>query len=232
MRLMANRGKSKQEHNTPLESSALAYDESKKLHELQTMVLQKGYEARERVLSEAKTEVEKWLDEKTKGLNAQVSAIKADAIKRCNDISKRQIAEAETKRDKDRLRFQSGLVERALLDLQNALVALETRGDYDAILTGMAAEICGALVSSKEQGKGQKVKLRLRSEDSSHGEGIARALMSRFPSIEVAFDATPAAIIGGVYIYSEEEKWHVSADWKSKVGEMADEVARAVLSEL
>jgi V/A-type H+-transporting ATPase subunit E len=224
---MANRGKSRQKKNAPsFAGSALAYDENKKLLELQTMVLQKGDEARERILSEARAEAAKWTEEKTKELGVMVSSIRADAAKRCDDISRRQISEAETKRDKDRLRFQSGLVDRALMDLQNALVAFENRHDYDAILTGLAAEICCTL------SKGQRVTLRLRKEDSSHGQSIAHALMTRFPGIEVAFDATPAAIIGGVYIYSEEEKWHVSADWKSKVGEMADEVARAVLSEL
>lgn len=230
---MARSEKSKGKKKMPdFAVGTLEYDENKKLRELQTMVLQKGTEAREQVLSAAKAEAEKWIEEKTKSLKAMVESIKADAVKRCNEISRRQISEAEAKRDKDHQRFQSGLVDRALMDLQNALVAFEDRHDYDAILTGLAAEVCGAIVSSKEQNKGQKVKLRLRAEDASHGEGIARALMSRFPDVEVAFDATPAAIIGGVYIYSEEEKWHVSADWKSKVGEMADEVARAVLSEL
>ncbi|GHV44590.1 hypothetical protein FACS1894204_01950 [Synergistales bacterium] len=229
MRLMANRGKSKKRRSAlSFENSALIYDENKKLHELQTMILQKGDETRERILSEAKSEAEKWTEEKTKGLNTMIVSIKADAAKRCDDISRRQISEAETKRDKDRLKFQGELVSRALIDLQNALVAFENRHDYDAILTGVAAEVCGALTLSK----GQKVTLRLRAEDSRYGESVARALMLRFPDIEVAFDATPAAIIGGVYIYSEEEKWHISADWKSKVGEMADDVARAVLSEL
>ena len=90
----------------------------------------------------------------------------------------------------------------------------------------MAAEACERFPG------GQKVKMRLRAEDASHGEAVARALKLRFPELDVAFDATPASIKGGVYLYSEEEKWRVVADWKTKVEEMADSVAKAVLAEL
>ncbi|MDR2522758.1 MAG: hypothetical protein LBC93_03540 [Synergistaceae bacterium] len=205
---------------------AVVYDERKKLTELQGMILSKGDAARERVLSEAREEAAKWVEEQTRQLESMVASIKADAAKRAKEITSRQLAEAEAVRDKSRLRLQSELVRKALVMLQNALSAFDKRPDYDAILTGVAAEACERFLG------GQKVKMQLRAEDASHGEAVARALKLRFPELDIAFDVTPAPIKGGVYLYSEEEKWRVVADWKTKVEEMADSVAKAVLAEL
>jgi V/A-type H+-transporting ATPase subunit E len=209
----------------------VTYDEKKKLSELQSIILHKGDLAREHILTEARSEAEKWADEQTRQLNAMVAGIKADAEKRSREITLRQMAEAESARDKDRLRLQSDLIRSALLDFQDALVNLSKRPDYDAILTGLAAEVCGRFPKSQMESR-RKVKMRLRMDDAPHGEAVARALNSRFPEIDVAFDAEPAPIIGGVLLYSEEEKWQVVADWKSKAEEMADDVAKAVLAEL
>jgi V/A-type H+-transporting ATPase subunit E len=203
-----------------------AYDEKKKLSELQTMILQKGDAERESILTKAREESEKWTEEQTRQLDVMLKSIRDDAAKRCADMSRRQLSEAESARDKSRLRFQNELIRRALMELQNALVAFAKRPDYEAILTGLAFEVCRDL---EQEGK---VVLRLREEDASYGEAVARALTSSFSNIDVAFDPTPARIIGGVYLYSEDGKWRVSADWKSKVEEMADDVARAVLAEL
>jgi V/A-type H+-transporting ATPase subunit E len=141
-------------------------------------------------------------------------------------MTSRQLIEAESNRDKDRLRLQNELIQKALALLQEALVAFDKRVDYDAILTGVAAEVCERLP------KGQEVKIRLRAEDVSRGDSVASALRARFPGIGVTFDAEPAPIIGGVLLYSEEEKWRVVADWKTKAEEMADAVAKAVMAEL
>jgi len=110
--------------------------------------------------------------------------------------------------------------------LQNALVDFSKRPDYDAILTGMAVEVCERFT------KGQKIRIRLCAEDKSHGETVIRALSLRFPDLDISFDPIPALIMGGVLLYSEEEKWRIVADWKSKVEEMADSVAKAMLAEL
>ncbi len=207
-------------------AGTVVYDEKKKLAELQSMVLHKGTEERTRILEEARAEADKWIAEQTKQLNAMVASIKSDAIKRSNEMTTRHLIEAETSRDKDRLRLQNELVHKALALFQDALVEFSKRSDYDAILTGVAAEVCGRLP------KGQKVKIRLRAEDLPYGETVADALGACFPEIDVSFDATPAPILGGVLLYSEEEMWRVVADWKSKVEEMADVVAKVVLAEL
>jgi V/A-type H+-transporting ATPase subunit E len=207
-------------------AGTVTYDEKKKLSELQSLILQKGSMARERILEEAKAEAEKWTSEQTRQLDAMVAGVKADAVKRAREIALRQMTDAESARDKDRLRLQSDLIRSALLAFQDALVGLSARPDYYAILTGVAAEVC------ERFSKSQKLKMRLRADDASHGETVARALRSRFPELDIAFDAEPAPIIGGVALYSEEEKWQVVADWKSKAEEMADDVAKAVLAEL
>jgi V/A-type H+-transporting ATPase subunit E len=201
-------------------------DKKKKLSELQAMVLRKGDQERERILEEARQEAEKWTVQRAKQLDDRVVGIKADATKRSYEMTSRQVAEAESTRDKERLRLRNELIQKALALLQDALVAFDKRPDYDAILTGVAAETCEKLP------KGQKVKIRLRAEDAAHGEPVASALRLRFPDIGVVFDAEPAPIVGGVLLYSEEEKWRVIADWKTKAEEMEDAVAKAVMAEL
>jgi V/A-type H+-transporting ATPase subunit E len=212
-------------------AGTVIYDEKKKLSELQSIILQKADLARERILTEARAEAEKWTDEQTRQLNAMAAGIKADAEKRSREIALRQMAEAENARDKDSLRLQSDLIRSALRAFQDALVGLAKRPDYDAILTGLAAEVCGRFPKSPAEPR-RKVKMRLRADDGPHGEAVAGALRSRFPELDIVFDAEPAPINGGEVLYSEEEKWQVVADWKSKAEEMADDVARAVLAEL
>jgi len=201
-------------------------DDKKKLSELRTMILNKGNSERERILTEARSEAAGWMEEQTKLLDAMVAAIKADATKRSYDMASRQLTEAESMRDKNLLRLQNELVNKALFLLQNALIDLSNRSDYDAILTGMAVEVC------ERFSKGQKVRIGLRAPDKSHGQTVTDALSLRFPDLDISFDPTPAPIMGGVLLYSEEEKWRITADWKSKVEEMADDVAKAVLAEL
>ena len=204
----------------------VVYDEKKKLSELQSMVLQKGDLERERILEEAHQEAVRWLAVQTAQLDAMVASIRADAAKRAQEVTTRQMIEAESARDRDRLRLQNELVRDALARFQDVLIDFSGRPDYVEILTGVAAEVCARFP------KGQKVRLRLRAEDSSHGRAVTDALKARFPDINIAFDEEAAPILGGVLLYSDEEKWRVVADWKSKVEEMADSVARAVLAEL
>ena len=213
------------ENRGTAESSSMV-DEKKKLNELRAMILHKGDAERERIRQEAFAEAQKWTDEHMKQLEAMISDIKTDAAQRSQEMATRQLIDAEAARDKDRLRLQNTLVQKALLMLQNALTAFDQRPDYDTILTGVAAEVCERLPS------GQKVKMCLRAEDASHGDFVASALRTRFPNLNIVFDRTPAVIVGGVLLYSEEEKWRVVADWKSKVEEMADLVAKTVLAEL
>lgn len=200
-------------------------DERKKLNELRASILSKGAEERERILKEARDGAERWLADHAAQLDATIRGIRDDAAKRAQDISARQLVEAGAHRDRERLRLQSDLVQEALASLQKALAGLSARADYEAILTGVAAEVCERLSEGR-------VALRLRAEDAPLGEGIVRALKARFPRLDLYFDATPELILGGVVLLSEEEKWRVSADWGSKIAEMTDSVAEAVLAEL
>ena len=136
--------------------------------------------AAKRALSgkEAEARAERWLADHTAQLDATVRSIRDDAVKQAQDISDRRLVEAGTSRDRERLRLRSGLVQEALASLQKALVGLSVWDDYDAILTGVAAEVCERLRSGR-------VGLRLRAEDAPLGEGIARALRARFPKLDV-----------------------------------------------
>ena len=212
--------------NAVKDAGAIEHDAGKKLSELKSIILSKGDAEHERIISEGREEAEKWTEEQKKQLDAMITAIRADATKRSYEMTSRQLVDSEIIRDKNRLRTQNELVNKALVLLQNALVGFSSRPDYDAILTGVAAEVCGKLP------KGQKVRMRLRAEEASHGKAVADALSLRFPDLDISFDRTPAPILGGVFLYSEEGKWRIIADWKAKVEEMADSVAKAVLAEL
>ncbi|MDR1048837.1 MAG: hypothetical protein LBL51_03700, partial [Synergistaceae bacterium] len=112
------------------EPGAVVYDEQEKLSGLRAMILRKGDLERERLLSDARAEAERWTEEQTKHLEAMVAGIRADAMKRAGELTARQWAEAETARGKDRLRLQNELARKALLAFQNALIAFDKRPDY------------------------------------------------------------------------------------------------------
>jgi V/A-type H+-transporting ATPase subunit E len=202
------------------------YDEKKKLFELQAIILSKGNEERERILSETRADLEKWTGEQAKRLETEVAAIQADAARRAGEIKTHCLIEAESSRDRERLRLQNELVQTALDQLLKELMAFEKRPDYDMILAGLASEIF------EKFPKGRKVSLRLRAEDAPLGETVVTILRRRFPEVETVFDPEPAPIEGGVYLYSEEEKWRVVSDWKTKARDMADGMAKAVLAAL
>ncbi|MDR3264409.1 MAG: V-type proton ATPase subunit E, partial [Synergistaceae bacterium] len=178
------------------------------------------------ILEEARLEADKWFAAQSAHLDAMARSIRADAEKRAREITARHMIEAEGARDRDRLRLQNELIRDAMTRFQKALVAFSERQDYEAILTGLTLEACAGV---SDRGK---VKMRLRAEDAARGPAVAEAVNARLPGSDVAFDPTPAAISGGVLLYSEEGKWRVTADWKSKVEELSDVVARAVLAEL
>jgi V/A-type H+-transporting ATPase subunit E len=203
-----------------------ADDGDRKLAELQAMILRRADQERERILQEATAEADKWFETHSAQLDAAVRSIKSDAEKRAREITARQMIDAESTRDRDRLRLQNELILKALERFRNALAAFSERPDCEAILTGMAIEACAG---APREGK---VKIRLCAKDASHGPAVAATTGVFFPDLGIVFDPTPAAILGGVFLYSEEGKWQVKADWKSKAEEMADVVARAVLAEL
>ncbi|MCL2009292.1 MAG: hypothetical protein FWG71_01940 [Synergistaceae bacterium] len=209
-----------------------AYDNKRTLSQLKSIILSKGDSERERLLSGARAEAVKWTAEQTEQLDAMVAGIRADAAKRAAEITSCRLVEAETARDRSRLRLQNDLVNKALLLLGEAMADFSKRPDYRAILTGMAAEVCEGLAKNPKGRERQKIVVRLSAEDAPHGKPVADALSSLFPELGISFDPAPASITGGVFLCSEEGKWRVVADWESRVEEMADGVAKAVLAEL
>lgn len=208
------------------EAGAVIYDEKKKLSELQMIILNKASEEQAQILEEARLERDRWVAEQTAQLDAMCENIKNDAAKRAQEITTRHLLEAEGDRDKNRLRLQSSLVFKALTLLHDSMLAFSKRADYEAILAGWALEVCARFPNAR------KLRMRLRAEDALYGESIVEFLKKRLPELDIAFDNTPAEVLGGVVIFSEEEKWRVVADWKTKIEEITDTVAKAVLAEL
>ncbi|NLL36662.1 MAG: hypothetical protein GX256_03965 [Fretibacterium sp.] len=205
--------------------ASITRDDKKKLAELQAMILAKGSEDRDRLLEEAQKQSQDWLAKRTAELNETVENIRNDALLRAQEISARQLMEAEASNNKERLRLQSDLVLQALDLLRKELTALSDRPDYDAILTGLAAEVCEKLSSGR-------IGLRLNEQDAPLGLDVVGALNARFKNLIFYFDEKPEPISGGVVLFSEEERWRVSADWNTKVEGMTEAVAAAVLKEL
>lgn len=201
------------------------HDARKKLSELQTAILSKGITERDQILDNARTQAAEWLSENNANLDAMVLNIHRDSAHRAQELTTRQLVEAESVRDKDLMRLQSDMVRQALVLFQNELTDLAARIDYDAILTGIAAEVCEKLNPGR-------VGIRLNRSDARLGDVLVQALSLRFPGFEFYFDETPEPILGGVVLFSEEEKWRVTADWKSKVDEIKEDVATAIMAEL
>lgn len=206
--------------------NAIVYDERKKLAELRSLILHRGETERERIMEEARSEADRWFETQSTHLDSMVKSIRADAEKRSREIAARHAIDAQAARDRDRLRLQNELVLQALGEFQKALTAFSERPDYAEILAGVTVEACAGVPA------GETVNLRLRAEDAAYGPIVTEAVNALLPNVTVLFDPTPAAILGGVFLSSEEGKWRVAADWKSKVEEMADTVAKAVLAEL
>ena len=153
-----------------------------------------------------------------------VEQIHAEAVKRAEEISRRQISGAEMARTKDRLRLQNSLIDEALTMLQKELAAFRERPDYPAILTGLAAE------AAEKVAAGTPVRLQLASEDESLGQTIARNLAQKRPDLSVTFVDEPAPILGGVWLSAQDGSWRAPSDWREIILEVKDSLSERILS--
>ena len=197
-----------------------------KLTSLKNLLLKKADDERESILDSARRESAAWLKEQEATLDHMVEQIHAEAVKRAEEISKRQISGAEMARTKDRLRMQNSLIEEALSMLQKELTALRERPDYSAILTGLALE------AAEKLPEGTAVRLQLASEDEAVGQTIAGNLAEKRPDLSVSFDANAAPIIGGVWLSAPDGSWRAPSDWREIITEAKDSLAERILSVL
>ncbi len=172
-----------------------------KLASLKNLLLKKADDEREALLESARSEAASWLAEQNAALDRMVEQIHAEAVKRAEEISKRQISGAEMARTKERLRLQNSLLDEAVGMLQKELTALRIHPSYPAVLAGLALEAAENLPA------GTEVRIQLASEDEALGEPLAARLREKRPDLSVSFDPDAAPILGGVWLSAPDGSW-------------------------
>ena len=195
-----------------------------KLASLKGLLLKKADDEREALLESARSEAASWLAEQNAALDRMVEQIHAEAVKRAEEISKRQISGAEMARTKERLRLQNSLLDEAVGMLQKELTALRIHPSYPAVLAGLALEAAENLPA------GTEVRIQLASEDEALGEPLAARLREKRPDLSVSFDPDAAPILGGVWLSAPDGSWRSPADWREVIAEVKDALAERILS--
>ncbi|GAB1428658.1 hypothetical protein MASR2M17_20880 [Aminivibrio sp.] len=124
----------------PDESRKYEVQNPEKLASLKNLLFKKADDEREALLDSARREAAEWLSEQNESLDRMVDQIHGDAVKRSEEISKRQISGAEMARTKERLRLQNSLLDEAVNMLQKELTDLRKKEEYPDILAGLAIE--------------------------------------------------------------------------------------------
>ena len=199
--------------------------EASKLKELCNLVLHRADAEHDRIVDDARNEMNLWANEQRAMLDAECDAILKDANKRADEIANRQITNAKNESSRERMKLQNKYVEEARAIFQSKLKALRERADYKEILTGLALE------AIEEVPKGQGISFRLSAADAGIGEDIA-AMISEAAAVNVTYDPAPGEFNGGVMISSEDGHWSVVSDWSAKADELADTIAARVLAAL
>ena len=195
-----------------------------KLASLKGLLLKKADDERETLLESARSEAASWLAEQNAALDRMVEQIHAEAVKRAEEISKRQISGAEMSRTKERLRLQNSLLDEAVGMLQKELTALRIHPSYPAVLAGLASEAAEKLPA------GTEVRIQLASEDENLRETLAARLREKRPDLSVSFNPDAAPILGGVWLSAPDGSWRSPADWREIITEVKDSLAERILS--
>jgi len=195
-----------------------------KLASLKNLLLKKADDEREALLESARSEAASWLAEQNAALDRMVEQIHAEAVKRAEEISKRQISGAEMSRTKERLRLQNSLLDEAVGMLQKELTALRIHPSYPAVLAGLASEAAEKLPA------GTEVRIQLASEDENLRETLAARLREKRPDLSVSFNPDAAPILGGVWLSAPDGSWRSPADWREIITEVKDSLAERILS--
>ena len=194
-----------------------------KLTSLKNLLFKKADDEREALLDSARREAADWLSEQNESLDRMVDQIHGDAVKRSEEISKRQISGAEMTRTKDRLRLQNSLLDEAITLLQKELTDLRSSGKYPDILAGLALE------AAEKLPQGSAVNLQLSHEDSAMGEAIAGRIREKRPDLTVTFLTDAVPILGGVWLSAPDGSWRAPADWREVISGVKDTLAERIL---
>lgn len=194
-----------------------------KLASLRNLLFKKADDEREALLDSARREAAEWLSEQNESLDRMVEQIHGDAVKRSEEISKRQISGAEMTRTKDRLRLQNSLLDEAITLLQKELTDLRNSEEYPDILAGLALE------AAEKLPRGSAVNLQLSHEDLALGEPIAARIREKRPDLTVAFLVDAVPILGGVWLSAPDGSWRAPADWREVISGLKDTLAERIL---
>ena len=193
--------------------------QNEKLNALRDLILDRADGQRTVLLREARQEADAWVAQETEKLAREAELVVQDARNRSEDIRRRQILTAERERSTETLRLQNRLLGEALGMLQDELVKLRERGDYPQILAGLILE---ALAAAGAEGT---YRVRLAAADADLGDQVVWMAKTERPGLDLAFDPSPAPILGGLWLASEDGRRQVNADWHQRAREMADELA-------
>ena len=194
-----------------------------KLASLRNLLFKKADDEREALLDSARREAAEWLSEQNESLDRMVEQIHGDAVKRSEEISKRQISGAEMTRTKDRLRLQNSLLDEAITLLQKELTDLRNSGEYPEILAGLALE------AAEKLPRGSAVNLQLSHEDLALGEPVADRVREKLPDLTVAFLVDAVPVLGGVWLSAPDGSWRAPADWREVISGLKDTLAERIL---
>ena len=197
-----------------------------KLASLRNLLFKKADDEREALLDSARREAAEWLSEQNESLDRMVEQIHGDAVKRSEEISKRQISGAEMTRTKDRLRLQNSLLDEAITLLQKELTDLRNSGEYPEILAGLALE------AAEKLPRGSAVNLQLSHEDLALGEPVADRVREKLPDLTVAFLVDAVPVLGGVWLSAPDGSWRAPADWREVISGLKDTLAERILAVL
>ena len=194
-----------------------------KLTSLKNLLFKKADDEREALLDSARREAAEWLSEQNESLDRMVEQIHGDAVKRSEEISKRQISGAEMTRTKDRLRLQNSLLDEAITLLQKELTDLRNSREYPDILAGLALE------AAEKLPRGSAVNLQLSHEDLALGEPVTARIREKRPDLAVTFLPDAVPILGGVWLSAPDGSWRAPADWREVISGLKDTLAERIL---
>ena len=199
---------------------------TEKISALQNIIIDRADGQRSVLLANARKEAEEWVQKETDKLKRSAKLIEQEAKSRSEDIRRRQILAADREKSMEALRLQNRLLSQIQGRFQDGLIKLRERPDYPEILAGLAVQ------AARQLKGGEPLHLRLAAQDSALGERVIQAVGARAPKIRIIFDPTPAPILGGCWVLTDDQKRQVNMDWQSQTQETSDLSADRLLAVL
>lgn len=199
---------------------------TEKISVLQNIIIDRANGQRSVLLANARKEADDWVQKEAEKLERSAKVIEQDAKTRSEDIRRRQVLAADREKSMEALRLQNRLLSQIQGLFQDGLIKLRGRSDYPEIVAGLA------LQAARQLKGGEPLHLRLSAQDSAFGEQVIQAAAIRAPKIKIIFDPTPAPILGGCWVLSDDQKRQVNMDWQSQTQETSDLLADRLLAVL